>query len=76
MGSRMILALVLGTLVLTGCGGLGQDKGLRLANIGWDENVAVSSLKEKDGVLQHYYGRAPSPGADLSGKSGTRDKGL
>jgi glycine betaine/proline transport system substrate-binding protein len=39
-----ILALVLGILALTGCGGLGQDRGLRLANIGWDENVAVSSL--------------------------------
>jgi glycine betaine/proline transport system substrate-binding protein len=39
-----ILTPVLGTLTLTGCGGLGQDKGLRLANIGWDENVAVSSL--------------------------------
>jgi glycine betaine/proline transport system substrate-binding protein len=43
-GKRLaaILALVLGTL--TGCGGLGQDKGLLLANIGWDENVAVSNL--------------------------------
>jgi len=40
----VILALVLGVLVLTGCGGLGQDKRLLLANIGWDENVAVSSL--------------------------------
>jgi glycine betaine/proline transport system substrate-binding protein len=39
-----ILALVLGTLALTGCGGLGQNKGLLLANIGWDENVAVSNL--------------------------------
>jgi glycine betaine/proline transport system substrate-binding protein len=39
-----ILALVFGALALTGCGGLGQDKGLRLANIGWDENVAVSNL--------------------------------
>jgi glycine betaine/proline transport system substrate-binding protein len=39
-----ILALVLGALVLTGCGGLGQNKGLLLANIGWDENVAVSNL--------------------------------
>ena len=29
---------------LTGCGGLGQNKGLLLANIGWDENVAVSHL--------------------------------
>ena len=38
------LALVLGALALTGCGGLGQNKGLLLANIGWDENVAVSSL--------------------------------
>jgi len=39
-----ILALVLGTIALTGCGSLGQDRVLRLANIGWDENVAVSSL--------------------------------
>ena len=36
--------LVLGTLALTGCGGLGQNNGLLLANIGWDENVAVSNL--------------------------------
>jgi glycine betaine/proline transport system substrate-binding protein len=39
-----ILALVLGTLALMGCGGFGQDKRLLLANIGWDENVAVSNL--------------------------------
>jgi glycine betaine/proline transport system substrate-binding protein len=39
-----ILALVLGALALTGCGSLGQNKGLLLANIGWDENVAVSNL--------------------------------
>ena len=39
-----ILALVLGTLTLTSCGGLGQNNGLLLANIGWDENVAVSNL--------------------------------
>ena len=39
-----ILAPVLAALALTGCGGLGQDNGLRLANIGWDENVAVSNL--------------------------------
>lgn len=39
-----ILALVLGALALTGCGALGQEEGLRLANIGWDENVAVSNL--------------------------------
>ena len=39
-----ILVLVLGALALTGCGGLGQGKGLLLANIGWDENVAVSNL--------------------------------
>jgi glycine betaine/proline transport system substrate-binding protein len=39
-----IVALVLGVLALTGCGGLGQDKVLLLANIGWDENVAVSNL--------------------------------
>src|SRR3712207_6521550 len=39
-----ILGLVVGTLALTGCGGLGQGTELLLANIGWDENVAVSSL--------------------------------
>src|SRR5215211_1784695 len=39
-----ILALVLGALALTGCGSLGQDKRLLLANMGWDENVAVSNL--------------------------------
>jgi glycine betaine/proline transport system substrate-binding protein len=39
-----ILALVLGALTLTGCGGLGQNGELLLANIGWDENVAVSNL--------------------------------
>jgi glycine betaine/proline transport system substrate-binding protein len=32
------------TLAVTGCGGFGQDTRLLLANIGWDENVAVSSL--------------------------------
>ena len=39
-----ILGLVVGTLALTGCGGLGQGTELLLANIGWDENVAVSNL--------------------------------
>ena len=39
-----ILALVLGALALAGCGGVGQNSGLLLANIGWDENVAVSNL--------------------------------
>jgi len=46
-GKRLaaILALVvLGALPLTGCGGLGQGNRLILANIGWDENVAVSNL--------------------------------
>jgi glycine betaine/proline transport system substrate-binding protein len=41
-----ILALVIGALTLTGCGGLGQNNGLLLANIGWDENVAVSNLSK------------------------------
>jgi glycine betaine/proline transport system substrate-binding protein len=41
----IFLALVvLGSLTLTGCSGLAQNKGLLLANIGWDENVAVSNL--------------------------------
>src|ERR687893_892153 len=39
-----ILALVLSALTLTGCEGLGQNERLLLANIGWDENVAVSNL--------------------------------
>ncbi|HEX5699665.1 MAG TPA: glycine betaine ABC transporter substrate-binding protein, partial [Rubrobacter sp.] len=39
-----ILALVMGAITLTGCGGLGQKSWLVLANIGWDENVAVSNL--------------------------------
>jgi glycine betaine/proline transport system substrate-binding protein len=39
-----ILAVVLGALALTGCGGPRQDEVLLLANIGWDENVAVSNL--------------------------------
>jgi glycine betaine/proline transport system substrate-binding protein len=39
-----IVALVLGALALTGCGALEQSKVLVLANIGWDENVAVSNL--------------------------------
>jgi len=39
-----ILAFVMGAFTLTGCAGLGQNKGLLLANIGWDENVAVSNL--------------------------------
>jgi len=42
--ATFLALLVLGSLTLTGCGGLGQNKGLLLANIGWDENVAVSNL--------------------------------
>ena len=39
-----MLALVMGAFTLTGCEGFGQGKVLTLANIGWDENVAVSNL--------------------------------
>ena len=49
-----ILGLVLGTLALTGCGGLGQGKGLLLANMGWDENVAVSNLTKV--LLEDEFG--------------------
>jgi glycine betaine/proline transport system substrate-binding protein len=42
--AAILALLVLGALALTGCGGLGQSKRLILANIGWDENVAVSNL--------------------------------
>ncbi len=31
-------------LALTGCGGLEQDEGLNLGNVGWDENEAISNL--------------------------------
>jgi glycine betaine/proline transport system substrate-binding protein len=45
--SRKLLAVIL-TLVVgaitSGCGGSEQLKELKLANIGWDENVAVSNL--------------------------------
>jgi glycine betaine/proline transport system substrate-binding protein len=43
-GKLVAAIVVLGTLTLTGCGGLVQNKGLLLANIGWDENVAVANL--------------------------------
>jgi glycine betaine/proline transport system substrate-binding protein len=45
-GLAAILALVLlGVLPLAGCSSaLGPDKALVLANIGWDENVAISNL--------------------------------
>jgi glycine betaine/proline transport system substrate-binding protein len=49
-----ILVLVLGALTLTGCGGLGQNKGLLLANIGWDENVTVSNLTKV--LLEDEFG--------------------
>jgi glycine betaine/proline transport system substrate-binding protein len=49
-----ILGLVLGTLALTGCGGLGQGKALLLANMGWDENVAVSNLTKV--LLEDEFG--------------------
>ena len=39
----IILVLVVGVLV-TGCGGSSENKELRVGNIGWDENVAVSNL--------------------------------
>src|SRR5215211_357774 len=42
--AAVLALLVLLALALTGCGGLEQGKGLLLANIGWDENVAVSNL--------------------------------
>src|SRR4051794_30804603 len=49
-----ILALVLGALALSGCGALGRGKVLVLANIGWDENVALSNLTKV--VLQEDLG--------------------
>jgi glycine betaine/proline transport system substrate-binding protein len=42
--ATILALLMLGSLSLTGCGAPGQGKVLTLANIGWDENVAVSNL--------------------------------
>jgi glycine betaine/proline transport system substrate-binding protein len=45
--SRKLLAVILALPVATlaaGCSGSSQDKELKLANIGWDENVAISNL--------------------------------
>ncbi len=45
--SRKLLAVILALAVsalAAGCGGSSQDTELNLANIGWDENVAVSNL--------------------------------
>ena len=39
----VILALAVGTLA-AGCGSSSQTKELKLGNIGWDENVAISNL--------------------------------
>jgi glycine betaine/proline transport system substrate-binding protein len=50
----VILALALGAVSLSGCGGLGQNRALVLANIGWDENVAVSYLTKA--VLEEDLG--------------------
>lgn len=44
----------MGAITLTGCGGLGQNSGLVLANIGWDENVAVSNLTKA--LLEDEFG--------------------
>jgi glycine betaine/proline transport system substrate-binding protein len=41
----LILALVVSALT-AGCGGSEQPKELKLANIGWDENIAVSTLTQ------------------------------
>ena len=45
--NRKLLAVILTLAMATlapGCGGSSGDKELKLANIGWDENVAVSNL--------------------------------
>ena len=39
-----ILVILGCALAPAGCGGLGQGRGLTLASMGWDENVAVSNL--------------------------------
>jgi glycine betaine/proline transport system substrate-binding protein len=45
--SRKLLVVILSlavTALAAGCGGSSQNEELNLANIGWDENVAVSNL--------------------------------
>jgi len=49
----VILALAVGALT-AGCGGSEQPKELKLANIGWDENVAVSTLTKV--LLEDEFG--------------------
>src|SRR5215208_3349369 len=49
-----MLALVMGAFTLTGCAGFEQGKALTLANIGWDENVAVANLTKV--LLEHDLG--------------------
>src|SRR5215216_6133934 len=49
-----MLALVMSAFTLTGCAGFGQGKALTLANIGWDENVAVANLTKV--LLEHDLG--------------------
>ena len=45
---------MMGAFTLTGCAGFGQGKALTLANIGWDENVAVANLTKV--LLEHALG--------------------
>jgi glycine betaine/proline transport system substrate-binding protein len=49
------LALALVALAPTGCGALGRGEVLTLANVGWDENVAVASLTKV--LLEDELGR-------------------
>jgi glycine betaine/proline transport system substrate-binding protein len=49
-----MLALVMGAFILSGCASFGQGKALTLANIGWDENVAVANLTKV--LLEHDLG--------------------
>jgi glycine betaine/proline transport system substrate-binding protein len=68
-----ILLLVVGSLSLTGCGALGQGKVLTLANIGWDENVAVSNLTK---VLLEYDLGYERVDIDTSDKLGSTYSGV
>ena len=58
MGGRLfaaILTLALAAIAPTGCGDFGRDGVLTLANVGWDENVAVANLTKV--LLEEELGR-------------------
>ncbi len=59
-----IIALAVSALV-SGCGGSGEDKEIKLGSVGWDENVAVSALTKALLEDELGYERVEVSTADL-----------